>query len=103
MAHRSRLTRSFILYAIPCHHLDSAPPGVRKFVQDFFVPKRIFGTACMIAVEMPAIGRNDDTPWSLADWRDYEEGLTKEGDTPLDWFTAHPDITLVVDSEEDGL
>ena len=68
--------------------LQNAPAGVRKFVQEFFERKNVFGIPCYVAV-----GTDFHAPWHDYNDEDYKEGLPQET-YPLgvwDWFEKHPE------------
>lgn len=79
-------------YAIKVEALESAPPCIKQFVDDFFVDREIFGIPCAVAMDCDL-----KAPWIDRDDEDYLEGLTEEeinDNGVFSWFDNHPEVVF---------
>jgi len=89
----TKMGEGFDFYAVRKDKIGEAPKGVKKFIDDFFEEKTIFGIECFVA-----IGSDYKAPWIAAEDKNYHKGLTQAeiNDCGVySWFRNHPEYVYI--------
>ncbi len=82
----------FTFYAIKKIARETAPEGVKTFIDDFFEEKKIFGIDCYVAIDS-----DHKSPWIDMNDEDYEQGLSSDEKADcgvFTWLKKHPEYVF---------
>jgi len=86
------MSEGITFYAFKKEALPTAPPAVRKFIEDFYEEKDVFGISCLVAVST-----DYKSPWNAMEDADYEEGLSEDELAScgvFTWLSNHPEAVF---------